>query len=110
MSVSSSASSALSGYSGGRSVGSSTTTSGRCQPVLGEVYTGKAVTAESEESLRADMRLRWPLRICGEFMAGVNRVLRASHPLRSESERGRCDWCLVSARESWASEKIYAAA
>lgn len=66
VSVSSSASSALSEYSGGRSVGSSTKTTGLCQE--GEEYTGRLVTAESEESRRAEIRLRWPLRTGGEFM------------------------------------------
>lgn len=56
VSVSSSASSALSGYSGGRSEGSSTNTTGRCQG--GDVYAGSVVNVESEESRRLDIRLR----------------------------------------------------
>ncbi len=56
-SVSSSASSALSGYAGG----CSECISGRsgCLCLGGEVYTGRVVTVESEERRRADRRLRW---------------------------------------------------
>lgn len=39
---------------------------GLCQG--GEVYTGR-VMLESEERRRVDMRLRWPLRNGGGFMA-----------------------------------------